>query len=240
MKKKVNLIGILGHAQDGKDTVSQIIQYLIFRYNNKDYIKEFTPINRNGSGWENKKFADKLKIIAGILLGVHPSKFEDNEYKNSLLPKEWQDKYGCYPNGTDGALIQIYSKRTVRWFLQNLGTDAIRNNIHKDCWVNALFADYERVAINWDNDGNTTESEYPRWIISDLRFSNELLAISNRNGITIRKLGKSQTTSIHPSEIELDGIEADFTIPYYEDLNDLIAHIKSILIELNIIEDFNL
>jgi hypothetical protein len=33
----------------------------------------------------------------------------------------------------------ILIKPTVRQILQEIGTDAIRNEIHPDAWVNALF-----------------------------------------------------------------------------------------------------
>ncbi len=33
---------------------------------------------------------------------------------------------------------------TVRELLQKLGTDAIRDNLHEDAWVNALISEYNR------------------------------------------------------------------------------------------------
>ena len=86
---------------------------------------------------------------------------------------------------------------SVRQLLQEIGTNAIRNIIHPDAWINALFADYNthkkkdgfsRVVKN--NEGIPIdyqyEVEYPNWIITDVRFPNEFKAIKDRGGIVIR------------------------------------------------------
>ena len=59
---------------------------------------------------------------------------------------------------------------TPRKMLQQVGTDLFRNQLHPNTWVNATFANY--------HDNN--------WIITDVRFPNELEAIKKHNGITIR------------------------------------------------------
>jgi len=88
---------------------------------------------------------------------------------------------------------------------------------------------------------------YPNWITTDLRFPNELEAIKQRNGITIRvdrplqkmKNGmlKLKHTSLtqHPSETALDDAEFDFTINNDKDISHLIQEVRKILKQINLI-----
>jgi hypothetical protein len=96
--------------------------------------------------------------------------------------------------------IKYISKQwTPRLLLQNIGTNIGRNIIHPNIWVNALMSTYKpvlNVKHKLAGENGTTEdyepheddiiSNYPNWIITDLRFENELKAIKDRGGITIR------------------------------------------------------
>ena len=84
-----------------------------------DIIIQHTPYH----DWEIKKFAGKLKVIAEILSGVPKINFEDQEFKKQDMGPEWG--------------------MTYRDLLQKLGTEAMRNGLHENVWVNALFADYK-------------------------------------------------------------------------------------------------
>ena len=96
--------------------------------------EEYDWVLEESSNWEIKKFADKLKEIAAHLLGINAEDFEDAEFKKTTLPSMWWTT--C-----DEGLQPM----TVREFLQKLGTDAMRNGLHTNVWVNALMADYECV-----------------------------------------------------------------------------------------------
>jgi hypothetical protein len=65
---------------------------------------------------------------------------------------------------------------TIRWMLQNVGTNAMRHVIHQNVWINCLMAYYLS-----DEDG-----DYPTWIITDTRFPNEANAVVSNKGINIR------------------------------------------------------
>ena len=95
----------------------------------------------------------------------------------------------------------ITSNTTYRELLQILGTDLLRNQLHENCWVNALMIKYiGRQQTSFPIDANihgipTEEDEvnygiiktiYPNWIITDCRFENEANAIKERGGINIR------------------------------------------------------
>ena len=218
--KQMNLIGISGKIGSGKDTVFEIIQKLC--------------LTNNGPSWENKKFADKLKQIASILTGISVDNFEDQEFKKVILGPEWGKETKSNSLNTTEPFVEMMS---VRELLQKLGTEVMRNSLHQNVWVNALFADYkcvpaDRAPNGWDCDN---------WIITDMRFPNEYKAIKDKGGITIRVNrpghGKSMTdlASAHPSETALDGFEFDYTINNDGDLEKLISLVRDILEKENII-----
>jgi hypothetical protein len=92
----------------------------------------------------------------------------------------------------------------------------------------------------------------PQWIITDLRFPNELKAVKSKNGITIRiSRGKPQLyeqmngtienpipTGVfkeHESEIALDNAQFDYEIDNNGTIEELIEKVKEILIKEQII-----
>ena len=122
---------------------------------------------------------------------------------------------------------------TYREFLQKLGTEAMRDGLHKNVWVNALFADYKWYTKEWDELGNETLGAYPNWIITDMRFPNELDAVILREGITIRVNRDNGTREIdtnpHPSETALDDAKFHYTINNDGSFEDLMKKVEEIL-----------
>lgn len=151
-----------------------------------------------GTTWYQKAHATKLKLIASILLNIPVHKFEDAEFKKIQLGPEWARP--------DGKLM------TVREFLQELGTNALRYHLHRDVWVNGLWCDYRpvptqltheyghRILQDWQ-----AQPEDPNWIITDTRFQNEMKAIKDRNGLAVR-INRGPRTSDHESEVTIDQI----------------------------------
>jgi hypothetical protein len=165
-----------------------------------DIIMQYTPYHR----WEVKKFAGKLKDIAEILTGVPKINFEDQEFKQQDMGPEWG--------------------MTYRDLLQKLGTEAMRSGLHKNVWVNALFADYQ---FNIEED-----EQIPYWIITDSRFPNELAAVKKHNGIAIKVIRDSGNTigTTHTSETALDDYtEWDYVINNNGTLEELKTQVLSIL-----------
>ena len=207
------LIGISGKIGSGKDTVGKIIQYLVWKSRVEkgelplsvysfSYFARETSFGKNQSNFEIKKFADKLKDMVCMLLGCTREQLEDREFKEKELGEEWWYTYGRIGNvdilvsyldmdkefkNNNNAYIE---KLTPRELLQIIGTDCIRDKVHPNAWVNALFSDYK---AKWVPTGDSVaeedvslEKEYPNWIITDMRFPNELEAVKSRGGITIR------------------------------------------------------
>jgi hypothetical protein len=223
------IIGINGKIGSGKDTVGSIIQYLTAT-DTSDKALGFIKLGYGIEGYHNstfeiKKFAGKLKQIGSILSGVLVEMFEDQEFKKLNMNPEWG--------------------MTYREFLQKLGTEAMRDGLHTNVWVNALFADYKpqpnkEVAEFLAAEGlpqsmNAGEQNHPNWIITDMRFPNEMEAVELREGVTIRVVRPGTSTGTHPSEIALDGHTMHYEIINDGTIEDLVEKVRTILIKENII-----
>lgn len=84
---------------------------------------------------------------------------------------------------------------TGREFLQRLGTDVVRN-IHPDIWVNALMGWY---------------APYENWVVTDVRFLNEVAAIKKAGGVVLvieppLSNKKTGAETLHNSETQLDNL----------------------------------
>jgi hypothetical protein len=121
---------------------------------------------------------------------------------------------------------------TVRLFLQKLGTEAMRDGLHKNVWVNALFADYKDIYVGSWGQGHYM-CEKPKWILTDMRFPNEMEAVELREGITIRVNRNNGTRAIdvdpHPSETALDDAKFNYTIDNNGTLDELVEKVREIL-----------
>ena len=232
------IIGINGKIGSGKDTVGLIIQYLTDELN-KANPKEFTEWVDGGfhtSDWRIMKFAGKLKQIASILTGATLEQLEDQDFKKQDMGPEWGITY--------------------RELLQKVGTEAMRNVIHENVWVNALMADYgkyinqatgEQVLIDdylyykngLDSKAEIVTKQEPNWCITDMRFPNEMEAVKAKEGITIRvnrvRYISTHSEGEHESERALDNHKFDYVIDNNSSISDLIDKVKNILTLNNII-----
>jgi len=237
------IIGISGRIASGKNTVGDIIEKLC--------------LTNNGPKFEQKSFAEKIKQIASLLTGIPVEDFEDQEFKKSYLGSEWgtvqQVPLNSIPPFAD---IQFNALMSVRELLQKLGTEAMRDGLHKEVWVNALFADYkatpnktmdESFMEQFVTGSSAIRYTYPNWIITDMRFPNEMEAVVERKGITIRVVRphgytnphtgeyKEMPLSYHASETALDDAKFDYEIINDGTMEDLIEKVRQILITEKII-----
>lgn len=246
----MSIIGINGRIGSGKDTVGSIIQYLTSEcgdVNNKSYRDYETFLSRGGgsdprqhdfhyqSNWEIKKFAAKLKEVAAMLTRVRIELFEDQDFKKQSMGEEWNYQHYREDKGSNANHPMTY-----RDFLQKLGTDAMRNGLHTNVWVNALMADYHPPKM---------DQYYPsKWVITDMRFPNEFDIIKSKQGITIR-VKRTPTAIIngvkcfigtdglpeHASETALDKHTFDYYIVNDGTIEELIQKVKQILKEEGIL-----
>lgn len=238
------IIGINGYAGSGKDTIGKLIQLLHCENLSKDiYIQEvFDNYEQHEwwieeqSGWEIKKWAGKLKTIASLLTGIPVEKFEDQEFKKTTLGPEWTTWATNDGNPPKDGNAVIGKLMTVRDFLQKLGTDACRNGLHTNTWVNALMADYKPTQVQWSDGpiGGYEDGPMPNWVITDTRFPNEAQAIKDAGGIVIR-VDRPGVKPInpHPSETALDNWDFDYKIMNGSDLVALMFTVNNILKKVN-------
>ena len=196
------IISVSGRIGTGKDTVGAIIQYLTNKELHDVKIEHYLSLCEicinNSNNWKIVKFADKLKDMVCILLGYTRKQLEDREFKEKELSEEW-----WYFKGRHGTLIPYNkdSKRsdedliklTPRLILQLLGTECGRQIIHPNIWINATMTEYKCLICNHQIpfEQGIAHVEFdtckePNWIITDTRFPNELQAIKDRGGISIR------------------------------------------------------
>lgn len=222
------IIGINGKIGSGKDTVGEIIHKIC--------------LTNEGPEFEVKKFAGKLKTIASLLTGIPVEKFEDQEFKKTLLGNEWGTvKHNPLNNIPVFEDVQFNHLMSVRELLQKLGTEAMRDGLHTNAWVNALFADYklseESIVRKTKSGQYYDKKEYPNWIITDMRFPNEMEAVVEKGGITIRVVRPGTVTGTHPSETSLDSAEFDYTIVNDSTIEELIEKVRKILVYEKIIRN---
>lgn len=149
-----------------------------------------------------KNFADNLKVVSSFLLYKEIKDMYTEEGKNTYLP-DWE--------------------MTIGEFQQKLGTEGMRNGVHKNGWVISLLSQYNDKKDNW--------------IIADLRFPNEAQAIRDRKGILIRMVGdpanarkNSKRDQSHESEIALDKWKNwDYTIINASPISKLENQINQII-----------
>jgi hypothetical protein len=138
---KINLpriIGVSGKAGSGKDEFARILNEL------------------TGQRYTVVKFATVIKKFVALILGVDVKKLEDREFKNKVLGPEW-DRWVVYdkrhtvhshPLKIFGAheehpVDAVFERLTPRKIMLLVGTEAGRDIIHPDIWVNALWAPYK-------------------------------------------------------------------------------------------------
>ena len=272
------IIGISGRKGSGKDLVGEIIQYLTSP--NVGSKGTFLECKEQGYVYdvifENKKFADKLKDMVCLLIGCTREQLEDQEFKAKSLGEEWT-VYEDHIDSKAEVLLgdgscKLAVTLTPRKILQLLGTEGVRDIIHPNAWVNSLMVDYKSKLFN-----RTTKEEYekgkpivwedgkyPNWIITDMRFPNELKAIEDKKGITIRverpkfiectcirheesngcfhcdysgKIEDVESVDNHSSETALDNAEFDYIIENSGSVVDLVDMVKQLLLDEGILKE---
>lgn len=168
----------------------------------------------------------------------------ENEAKEALRLRSKTFLYGC---DIDSQVV------TVRILLQDLGTKVGRS-IYSNLWIWSLFKWYEaqtRTTVVCDfKDGDYIipeghgehsgticsnplaqydhEPKYPNWIITDVRFPNELQACKEKEAITIRVNREGVMQDNHISETALDNATFDYYLNNTT-IEQLIKDVETIL-----------
>lgn len=171
----------------------------------------------------NKK-ANTFEIFASMEDLVERLNHLRTVYLNTYSAEEVNDLF-----------VQETISVTPRLLLQTIGTDIVRA-IHPDIWINSLFRYYTisyLALAKMRRKGFAAISPLlalPNWIITDVRFPNEVKAIKEKEGIIIRINRESDYNSNHFSETALDDYkDFDYTIDNNNCIDCLIEQVKEIL-----------
>lgn len=113
-------------------------------------------------GFKRISFASSLKDAVSAVFGWDREMLEGTT-KSSREWREQKDEWWSQRLG-----MEI----TPRWVLQYWGTDVLRKKFHEDIWVASVE--------------NKLRNATDNIVITDCRFANEVIAIKNAGGITLR------------------------------------------------------
>lgn len=196
----------------------------------KDTIADYLTTHK---GFKRLSFAASLKDAVSAVFGWDRELLEGS----TKTSREWREQQDKWWSNRLGMSI------TPRWVLQNWGTEVCRQGFHEDIWV----ASVENKLLKSKDD----------IVITDCRFANEVDAIKNAGGITIRvergekpdwydaaisynkgpngnsswSISKSQLdrAKIHASEYSSVGINYDHVVSNNGTIDELHRSIESIV-----------
>lgn len=192
------IIGVVGYAQAGKDSIGKIL------------VEDF--------GFERIGLADKLREAALALDPLIAMEFGPTEMMRMPVLTPTEDMFQN-PRGDTIRLFRLSevvrergweeAKKIpeVRRTLQRFGTEAGRETLGPDVWVDAAL---DQMRMGQD------------YVIPDVRFLNEADAIHHQRGMVWRvtRPGVGPLND-HPSEREQERIEVDYEIANDGTLGDL-------------------
>lgn len=184
-------------------------------------------------GFKRISFAASLKDAVATVFGWDRELLEGTT-KTSRIWREKKDEWWSE---------RLKMDITPRWVLQYWGTDVLRNNFHPDIWVASVE--------------NKLRQSKDNIVITDCRFANEIQAIKNAGGITLRvergerpswyetavnynkgeynnmlwAISKEQLRKlkVHASEYSSVGLSYDYMVDNNKSIDDLHKSIDSIL-----------
>ena len=195
----------------------------------KDTIADYLVTHH---GFKRVSFAASLKDAVAAVFGWDRELLEGTT-KSS---REWREEVDQWWSNRLGMEI------TPRWVLQYWGTDVLRNHFHNDIWVASVE--------------NKLRQAKDNIVITDCRFENEVNAIKNAGGITVRvqrgekpewyesainynkgpsnvgwSIGKTKLDKlkVHASEYSSVGLDYDHYIDNDGTIDDLHNRVKSII-----------
>ena len=113
-------------------------------------------------GFKRVSFAASLKDAVSSVFGWDRELLEGS----TKTSREWREQTDIWWS------TRLQMDITPRWVLQYWGTEVLRNNFHKDIWVASVE--------------NKLRQSKDNIVITDCRFINEVNAIKNAGGTTMR------------------------------------------------------
>lgn len=221
------IIAISGKKGSGKDTVGNMLYYILNKANDEfiknpkqfdnSYIKAIESIEWNDNYINRislkpifviKSFAKYLKEICATVLNCNIFDFENRKFKEAV------SGFKIYQFGNEKYL----TNREVLLYFGKL----LRND-NEDIFVDKILDEYNYCNKNF--------------IITDLRFQNEYFKLIRKSNIILIRINAknkglesiNDANNIHDkSEIDLDNVnDWDIELDYQHDLKDLFEDLKS-------------
>lgn len=158
--------------------------------------------------YKKKAFADNIKKICSIITSIPIENWYNQDLKEFVLPNFWLDKKG-----------QLYTYRTL---MQTVGTEAIRDVVNDDVWIDGVLDEYRM---------HRSDGKEDDIIISDVRHEKEYVKIVELGGIIIKVIRQNVVSiDTHSSETQIDSLVGDYTIYNHSTIEKLRTEINNILI----------
>jgi hypothetical protein len=187
-------------------------------------------------GFRKMAFADALKDCVSVIFSWDRILLEGETHES----REWREQVD------DWWANQLnIPNLTPRWVLQQWGTDVARKGFHNDIWIASLNRRLQGIKDDI--------------VITDCRFANELTAIKNAGGITVRthrgpdpawlqraifantsphpiikmeSKTQLEELGIHASEYSSVGLDYDFALDNNGTIPELYEQVENILTQL--------
>lgn len=201
----------------------------------KEYWDKYLKGSKNSLGIQ---FIRKFKLTPRLLL----QQIGTDLFRNQLHPNIWVNALFANYKPIKGHSHKIQYVDII----DNIAQIDLSNKSFIMCQKDNRDINYEDCKLegnilkvyNTDKIGvRYIDNSLPNWIITDVRFPNELKAIKDRNGINIRVNRPYYDTSMkalvnaHESETALDNAEFDYTIDNDSTIEDLVVKVKNILLK---------
>lgn len=202
------LIGVGGLRNSGKDTVVNIMDYIIRNGIARANYKKWIINGMNNTIYKNKTvaFADGIKDILSRLFGISRDCFDNRIYKDELyynlktrqfitvetVEKEHISIVHSQMINTNFGLNQYVDTNAcikLRTLMQWFGTEIGRNQIYDEVWIDDTI-----------RRANDMRNKHKYCFVSDIRFGNEVEAIHKAEGIVILIERPNIIKDDHPSE----------------------------------------
>ena len=205
------IVGVKGTKGSGKDTVADMIRYIMAAGITQASYDNYIWFTKNRDGELDVPilhFADKIKDDLSLILNINRSCFDDSKYKDELY---YHFRTGSFIKKIDATVpideitIKDLAENTLaklresfkddciiklRTLMQYYGTEVMRNHIGKEVWINTTI-----------NKAIQHRDYYGFAVIADVRFVNEWQAVRNVGGKIVHVVrGRLEDKVEHSSE----------------------------------------
>ena len=206
------IIGVKGTKGSGKDTVADMICYIMAAGITQASYDNYIWFTKNRDGELDVPilhFADKIKDDLSIIFDINRECFDDAKYKDEMyyyfrtggFITEKNVNFGNIFLITNGILSNVNLAQIrlehndgcaikIRTLMQYYGTELMRNQIGNDVWIRSTI-----------NKAIQNKDYYGFAVIADVRFFNESKAIYDAGGKVIHVIrGRLEDKVEHSSE----------------------------------------